>query len=1634
MQNKNFRKILATASLLTITSLSSNATATKYTGTGGAVVIENSVNTANSDGAKVAWVANDSFVSGTSDDVTFGGTVGADVATYDSNNKAPVNLIVAQPSKIGSIVNSGGTDRSPLNILDGVNIVTTSVSGINAKNQTQAGGNFSGLGAVTIGNGSEFVVGTNSTFANSFDSTVVNNLLSLNSVINTNVLNNNSSLLLNVPLVNNLINLNVNSINGSSLTIGSGVSAAFTSDIGLNQALEFINIDDNATASFINNTVNANIITLSNAASTAIFSNSTINGAMDGKTTGAGIIKLNDTINVNSAIGANSAVNAVYVADGTVNLNSTIAAKNLYINKGTANLQGDVTGDIYFTADGVLNVLSPLTINGTVKTNQSNTGTLTFSSNASVKSVGAANFGLKSVEFNENGVVAFTNPTNTTHYATEFKFNHTNATLELAANHILDGKVVATSDDSGVITFIGAGTINGIIGDSTNYIKGIVSGSDIVKIIAGDHYVKSIGLYLEDNPNAAFSLANNANIHGGIEAAGQNGTVVFEGNGSVTGDIGEPSFAPNILNVNGLQNSKVTLGGNVYGNTVAINNGGTLELAGSANVTALNFGSKGGVLNITGDNNHTIGQVNIVSHTGNTANINVTSNVGATADRTVNLGTVGDQGTTGAYLDLLKVSARNNNMATVAVGNNSYINTIELGANSTLKLDNGSYKFNSINPTLDGDGILSINNNVTLESAANNTEVLFGNSTKKLQSIKMEADATLTVQNGVSLYAAALDVTSNNKISFNGIHKFFAPNNTELHSMHLNIGSNVTLLSDIIVNKIHLADNSIFHITSNINAKSGVNPVNNNGNVKVYFDNTNPITIQANMGSAEIIEEVYFTGTDVTIASGNDIYSKKFIFATNTGAALALGSTETSYSAAFSNTSSANVVNRIILNPNVTLTTFDANSSIATENDGARKLNVQLSDTSSAQILTTNTQGAQFTTSVDELGDLALDVSGGIIYSAGTQAMRLGTVNFNENSEIKAGLFATNAIIADAKTVTLGETIKVTNGVALGTDSTLQLADGAILQSEVNGKGILSVASADIQSDIGTAKVLNAINFSDDAKSVALISSKSMQATNINFNKGSVTFTQTNENTSLGGDVTLNNANLNLFFRDVEVVGNVNFTGDSTLKLNTQQDPLGAENHGKLKIMSNSADIIINSGATLKLMIDDTFYPRANTEEALVVIDNGAVSTVRFTTDNLTITNTNPFISYTIMDNAGLVLNMVDSTQNIVPILKAQGLNDTEANNLNTIIAADPGTNAYDFTMLLSHLLDGAGGFKPEAIEAIRRLEPLSSNKSSMNSMMAISSTILTRLDMARSNAQYQSSGDEAYKYGVWITPFMSGIERKTSAQDNAYYSGYKGHSNGVIVGYDAQMQEDMMLGLAVSQIHDNVTYRDYKNGDKTKSNALGVSMYGMKQINDMWYGKALISYANNKIKNTENRMVVSDIDNTVSYEEVNGKYSSRLFSAEALFGYDYQLQQNVTIDPMLGFKYTRIGGANYTEYGGVHVPNLTVVKKPTNRFDLILGATLTGKDYQLGHSSVVPEAHAFVNHALVNKNKNSTFEIEGAAPLSSFNGKIDRTQYNVGFSLNSGYQMMECGIGYDAYFSKKHTTHRGTLKLRINF
>ncbi|MCP5369258.1 MAG: autotransporter domain-containing protein [Rickettsiaceae bacterium] len=1597
MQNKNFRKVLAAASLMAVTGLSSTAMGARYTGTGGAVEIKNGVNTANSDGAAVPWVANDSFSSGTDDNVTF---KGADIATYDANGQAPLSIIVENNSTIGSIVNSNGAARSLLTILDNISLTTTQVTGVNAQNQTQVGGNFSGLGPVSLENGSLFLVNTNSNFPDSFDG---------------------------------------NNINNGNLTINDGINATFNGHIGNINPLDSINIKDNATANFIDHSVNAKTIILNNPSSNIIFDGSTVTGAIEGQVSGAGIVKFNNTVNISGSIGSITPINTVNVADAEVTFNDTVAAQTILINKGTAKFLEEVTGNIKFTGDGRVDLLdtkdSQFGINGNITTNQNNTGTLNFVSGVTVtSSVGSQNLALKSVIVQGGHIVQFASTVPTNHYAQEYTFNDQNSMLQLAANNSLDGKIVAVNNNNGIIEFFGAGKINGTIGDATNAFGSIISLADLVQIMPGDHYLTA--LVLGDNANAAFSMANNTNINGGISLQGNNGSITFEGNSTVNGAIGDTQFSLSNLNINGAKNTKVTIDGDLSANIVSINSGGTLDLAQGTNITTLNFASQGGTLNITGDKNHTIGQVDIAEHGNNIAAINIASNVGVGDNRIVNLGTVGDKTNAGLYLDLLKVDGREDYFVRLALDDNSYIKNIELGNNTVVELANGTYKFNNISPQLDGNGVLKIDGNVTLESATNNVEVAFGSSSKKLANIELDSNSSLIIGDNINLYTAAFDPQGNNVINFTGAHKFFAPNNSPLNQLDLDAGGNLTLLSDFNVNTVNLGDNSSLYLTSNITSATGINPVNNNGNVKIYFDNPNDVTIQADIGNNNVVDEIYFTGSNINVASGKSILSQKFIFATNTGLAFNLGDTQTSYNATFTNNSGSEIINTIILNKDVPLTTFNFNSNIATENDGARKLNVQLSDTSNVRILTPNTHGAIFITSVNGSGNITLDADEGSIYAIGAEDMKVGSVNFNEHSTVTAGLFATNASLATNKTFTLGETIEVTNGIALGQDTVLNLADGAVLKSVVNGLGNLNFqASGLIENDIGTNQFLQSINFSDDDQSGLLIYSETIAAADIKFNKGLVVFEDQVEYATLDANVTFDNANVNLILRDVSVNGNLRFIGDNTLSFNVNQSIIGGENHGTIEINNPGSELIIEQGATLKLDIDDTGYPRINEDKLLSVITNNNPPLVQFTDSNVTITNTNPFISYTLADSDGLLLNMTDSVVNVTPILETQGLTTNEADNVNLILASSPGTEAYDFSMVLARLLDGEGGFKPEALEAIRRLEPVNNNRIAMSSMLSINHNILTRLDTQSSSSnRFTSSGDEGYMYGAWVTPFMAGIERKPLSTTTAYYSSYKGNSNGITVGYDAQILEDMVLGVALSHIHNSVTYREYKEGDKSRSNIIGASIYGMKQINDTWYAKAITSIANDKVKNIENRMIVSDLTNEISYDTVTSKYNSMLFSAEALLGYSYQLQQNVTIDPLMGLKYTRIGGAKYNEVGGVDVPNMQVIRKATNKLDVVFGAKITGKEYTLAKSNVTPEAHASVSHALVNKNKGSTFEIQGASPLSSLNGKIDKTQYNLGFSVNANYNMTECGIGYDAYLSKRHTTHRGTLKLRINF
>jgi len=298
------------------------------------------------------------------------------------------------------------------------------------------------------------------------------------------------------------------------------------------------------------------------------------------------------------------------------------------------------------------------------------------------------------------------------------------------------------------------------------------------------------------------------------------------------------------------------------------------------------------------------------------------------------------------------------------------------------------------------------------------------------------------------------------------------------------------------------------------------------------------------------------------------------------------------------------------------------------------------------------------------------------------------------------------------------------------------------------------------------------------------------------------------------------------------------------------------------------------------------------------------------------------------------------------------------------------------------------------------------------------------KAELASTGNSGLSAGDYTTAYGIWTNPSMLKVKQKTSKGA----AGYTASVGGASLGFDTKANEDMVIGLALSYLNTNVKHKDFKSGDKTKVDSLMLSIYGLQQITDNWYTHGIVTVGTNKVKTKEARRT-----GATATELATGNYRAMSFSGELMLGYNSYMKQ-ASFTPMAGVRVTKVNSAGYTETGTTN-QNLIISRKELNRVELVAGARLYGSDYVMNGLTVLPEIHGFVNHDLIGKKQKSDVRLASVEDyLRTKGGKPAKTLFNAGLSLNTSYNKMEYGLGYDAHMAKKYVAHQANLRVRVNF
>ena len=528
-----------------------------------------------------------------------------------------------------------------------------------------------------------------------------------NVFVNSTVLNNgttNSSELI-LASGNNITSTITTADVGKGILTLAGGTQTVTGSVGSGAELKEVNAGVNGSNSTFSSDVFATNLDLEGTGTV------NLNGNFEGTAINyndAGIVNLANGKNITAAIisdgvnqGTLNLIGSSIVSGQVADITNKLNVINAGVNGSNSTFSSDVFATTTNISSGEIKFVSDLTSDINALT--SDNGIVTFvgdvlgNTQNVTGNIGSSSNSINTLNVGENG----TNKYSTTIidgniYATNTILNNgisNNSTLELTDGSNITSTIKTSKDSQGILTFLGDSIATGTIGTDTEKLAQI-NAADTGKTVRFNSSLNADKLNLIADGTVV--LADNSNINSSITTTINNqGTLDFEGNSTVTGEIGTSLESLKEITL-GTSGKTVNFKKDVYASNIIFESDGTVNSDGNL-TTDINFSGNNATVNIS-DGKGILGSVETLA-TNNTGILNFKGDgvidgiIGSASlgikELNINTNNEQDSGGNGVivtysalgrelYADV--ISLRNN--ATLTLGDN--VNLINTGSDDIL--------------------------------------------------------------------------------------------------------------------------------------------------------------------------------------------------------------------------------------------------------------------------------------------------------------------------------------------------------------------------------------------------------------------------------------------------------------------------------------------------------------------------------------------------------------------------------------------------------------------------------------------------------------------------------------------------------------------------------------------------------------------------------------------------------------------------------------------------------------------------------------------------------------------------------------------------------------------------------------
>lgn len=245
---------------------------------------------------------------------------------------------------------------------------------------------------------------------------------------------------------------------------------------------------------------------------------------------------------------------------------------------------------------------------------------------------------------------------------------------------------------------------------------------------------------------------------------------------------------------------------------------------------------------------------------------------------------------------------------------------------------------------------------------------------------------------------------------------------------------------------------------------------------------------------------------------------------------------------------------------------------------------------------------------------------------------------------------------------------------------------------------------------------------------------------------------------------------------------------------------------------------------------------------------------------------------------------------------------------------------------------------------------------------------------------------DDSKKRSVW----MKGFGAHDNQDQHAGYAGYDSTTWGMTFGTDTLLDNDWVVGGALTYARTGVSMNDFRSGDNTDIDMYQATAYASRNFGP-WYLDGMAAYARQQYGSSRNTTVSG-----VAHADFGGDQMAARVSA----GWPFALNGNTTLTPVAGLEWNRLKQDSYTETGAGAL-SMTVQDASASRVRSMLGVSVSTRTELANGIKLMPSAHVNWRHDLQNDGLNSTASFTGGGAAFVTPGQdLASNTYNVGAAL----------------------------------